>query len=194
MTEVSKQEKRSNYQAWASMKQRCNNPNHMSYENYGGRGITVCDKWNLSYKDFLADMGYRPTTTHSLDRINNNGNYTPENCRWATLEQQRENKRPKQQSTRMKLRAEVKELECRKEELQSEVDSLGIVKGNLERMVADLKQTLDLSNDYSNSTVSKKVLKEHVKYLYTQGHNQEEIGVLVGKSGVTIGRWLKEVK
>ena len=80
------------YKAWAQMKDRCFNPNHKRYSDYGGRGITVCDRW-LNSKHFLADMGSRPTAEHSLDRIDNDGNYCPDNCRWATKTEQENNKR-----------------------------------------------------------------------------------------------------
>jgi len=71
---------------------RCNNKNLRSYSNYGGRGIKVCQQWRESFDDFLKDMGKRPSG-RSLDRINNDGNYEPSNCRWATPEQQRRNSR-----------------------------------------------------------------------------------------------------
>ncbi len=79
------------HRSWDAMLKRCRNENHVSYSSYGGRGITVCERW-LSFKNFLADMGERPEGT-SIDRVNNDGNYEPGNCRWATRSEQQRNKR-----------------------------------------------------------------------------------------------------
>lgn len=82
---------------WNSMKQRCLNVKHPKYKHYGGRGITICDRWLTSLYNFIIDMGRKPTPAHSIDRINNNGNYEPSNCRWATAHEQQNNKRIRKQ-------------------------------------------------------------------------------------------------
>lgn len=80
------------YRIWTAMRQRCNNPKNTHYERYGGRGIKVCDRWNSSFENFIADMGYTPTPLHTLDRVNNDGNYEPSNCKWATRKEQAQNR------------------------------------------------------------------------------------------------------
>ena len=74
------------------MRARCNNPNHVVYDLYGGRGIRVCERWDASFEAFLADMGERPPGT-SIDRIDNERGYGPDNCRWADAVTQRRNRR-----------------------------------------------------------------------------------------------------
>lgn len=85
------------YHSWSSMKSRCNNSNNTAYCDYGGRGITVCERWldkSKGFVNFMEDMGFKPTPLHSIDRYpNTNGNYEPSNCRWGTDEQQCKNRR-----------------------------------------------------------------------------------------------------
>jgi hypothetical protein len=81
------------YNTWRGMKERCSNPNHKAYKDYGGRGIMVCERWINSYVNFLKDMGKKPSNDYSIDRINVNGNYEPSNCKWATKVEQQKNKR-----------------------------------------------------------------------------------------------------
>jgi ubiquitin len=81
------------YRSWACAKDRCYNKKATGYNNYGGRGIKVCDRWLHSFENFLEDMGLKPTPKHSLDRIDVNGNYELSNCRWATQFTQSRNRK-----------------------------------------------------------------------------------------------------
>ena len=87
------------YKSWSHMKERCYSENCKDYENYGGRGIKVCDRWLESFENFYEDMGNRPDLTHSIDRIDVNGGYCLENCRWASKSEQNYNTRIQKNNT-----------------------------------------------------------------------------------------------
>jgi len=134
-----------------SMLQRCYNPKNKRYYRYGGRGITVCERWLESLSNFIEDMGIRPGNIYSLDRINNDGNYEKNNCRWATPKEQAQNRGTKskgyvhtKQRNRnkpfLKPEIEIKESYCSRNPKSLQKDTvISIFKSNLNnRQIADL--------------------------------------------------------
>ena len=83
------------HRSWTGLKSRCLDAKNKDFRNYGGRGIAVCDRWLDSFENFLADMGPKPSSMHSIDRIDSDGSYEPSNCRWATPKEQQSNTRRK---------------------------------------------------------------------------------------------------
>ena len=108
------------YIAWQHMRQRCTNANSVHYPDYGGRGIIVCARW-ASFKAFYSDMGKRPSASHVLDRIDNDGNYEPSNCRWATRSQSQANRRT---SVRMEYQGRTMTITEWARELQTNIPAV----------------------------------------------------------------------
>jgi len=111
------------YWCWTGMITRCYNPNTKNWPNYGGRGISVCDRWRNSFQDFLSDMGMRPSPKHSIERKNNDGNYEPSNCKWGTRSEQCFNRRKFASLSHFTSEELIEELRKRKVSVDSFVTS-----------------------------------------------------------------------
>lgn len=93
------------YRVWWAMRNRCSNPKVSNWKRYGGRGIKVCERWAESFESFVADMGVRPSADHSIDRIDNDGDYTPSNCRWVDRATQMNNR---ETSVKIEVNGEIR--------------------------------------------------------------------------------------
>ena len=118
------------WRAWNAMRARCENPDHPAYKWYGARGIKVCDRWQ-SVESFIADTGRRPSAQHSLDRVDNDGNYEPSNCRWATNAQQTRNSRGKLPERTVR---EIKDRLSRGEAHQHVADIFGVNRSTVSKI------------------------------------------------------------
>lgn len=117
------------YLTWLRMKQRCYDENSTRYEDWGGRGIKVCDHWRHSFENFFSDMGKKPSPEHSLDRIDNDKGYSPENCRWASPKEQSRNSRRNRYLTHngmtLRLGEWVKQTGLNRTTITQRIDSCG---------------------------------------------------------------------
>lgn len=138
------------WQAWNSMRRRCEKPTHKMYHRYGGRGITVCERW-LTFEGFYADMGKRPSKKHSLERIDNDGNYEPANVKWATQVEQQNNK-----STSLNLT-----WQGRTQTLTEWSRELGIVENTLR---ARLRKGWTVEEFFLRSVIKRAPAGSHPKY------------------------------
>lgn len=109
------------YIAWSNIIGRCENKNHQAFDNYGGRGIKMCAEWRSSFERFLSDVGSRPSDDHSLDRINNDGNYEPGNVRWATLSEQAKNRREQRRDGEGRFKGEMKDIGTSEAVIQQQI-------------------------------------------------------------------------
>lgn len=125
------------YNSWLNMKQRCYNAANNRYYSHGGRGITVCSRWKDSFENFLEDMGPAPSKSHTVDRINNDGNYEPGNCRWATPSEQARNRRS---SIPLEVAKEVRSLKSNSDLSVKQIAAqLGVKINTVRRVLEDFE-------------------------------------------------------
>lgn len=133
------QTKTPEFNTWVNIRQRCYNKNHPQYKDYGGRGILVCDRWLESFENFYNDMGEKPFKKATLERKNTNGNYTPDNCKWATFKEQQNNRRNNR----------IVEYDGKKQTLQQWADEYNIdsdiVRSRIDRDGWDLYKALTIN-------------------------------------------------
>lgn len=142
------------YNTWASMLQRCYNPKNKSFHNYGGRGIKVCDSWQNSFEQFYADVGERPTSLHSLDRIDNNGNYEPNNVKWSLPYEQANNTR----------RNHILEYQDKKLSMSQAARMIGISYSKLKKRIYKGRTLQDIVNEFSTTAQAHKIACHQPKH------------------------------
>ena len=170
------------HNSWRSMRARCLSPVHDAYDRYGGRGVTICKEWQDDFWQFLSDMGDRPSEEYSLDRIDNDGDYTPENCRWANRTEQANNRR---NSLILNVDGEERTLSewCRDLGL-----SLSTVQGRLSRGTSPAEA---LSLDYKKKTRPKEIPIDKVMGLHSEGIHFKEIAEQLGYHPDTIRKAIR---
>jgi hypothetical protein len=136
---------------WEHMRHRCYNPKTKCYHNYGGRGIKVCDRWLHSFSNFVEDMGMRPSGRHTLERIDNDGNYEPSNCKWATYVEQINNRRTNRflefDGKRLTMAQWARELGIKKETLAGRIRRGGSIDAALKSPVKTRCKKLTLNGE-----------------------------------------------
>jgi len=178
------------YSTWQHMKQRCLNPNSYNYPHYGGRGIKICERWLNSFDNFLEDMGKRPADNYSIDRIDNNGDYCPENCKWSNIYEQVGNRSI---TVKAELNGEIKSLAdwCRQLNLSYDTTLQHIRKDglNLQESIA-LKNTVRKNRKSSYDVYSKELLLElYIK----QDKTRPELAKILGVSERTASKALAKL-
>jgi hypothetical protein len=159
------------YRAWSHVIQRCTNPDNKDFKHYGGRGIQICDRWRKSFEAFLADMGERPSKYHTLDRFpNNDGNYEPGNCRWATQSEQMNN-------TRVNT---LISCDGRTQTLQQWCDEVGISPSLLCQRLGRLKWPVEEALGFTPHVNRNKTLTPAEKKLRVQARNAVNKAVIAG--------------
>jgi hypothetical protein len=154
------------YAIWKSMRTRCCNKNCAAYKHYGGRGIKICQRWMDSFENFLNDMGERPSMEHTLDRIDNNGDYCVENCRWATQLEQKNNTR---KNAFLSFNGKTQTIAYWARELNL---SPATISGRYQRGLSDIDC---LSTPESHGFVNEDIVRE-IFLLRSQGKTMKEIG------------------
>jgi hypothetical protein len=167
--------RRPEYNVWHNMKKRCLNPEYQSFSNYGGRGIKVCDRWIESFENFFNDMGEKPSQGHSIDRVDNDGNYEPENCRWATRKEQARNRRSNVfvvQNGKAKVLSEI----CEANGIKSDTASKRISCG----------WSLDAASSTPVKKKEKNLNEDKIKKLVLSGMRTGEIAIKLNRKYLSV--------